>query len=145
MSLLLDLPNGILQHIASDVDPSTIESLSMCSKAIYNMAQRALRKHLEMKKKYSTIGFGGMWLYSNVIGVKDVPELDLASFVYKISRDRDIALYPTKLYIGALAFKESPFSPDEEYDDETKLKDYLFLSETLVHACPFTNDFERDV
>ena len=98
---LLGLPQEILlQIIEHEVEKEDLDNFVLCSKTIFTLASRALAKHQEMKKKYSTFVIGDMRSFQLRATTDPAPEVHPVVAVSKLLADHAFAQYCKILKVG---------------------------------------------
>ena len=100
---LMDLPNELVQRVIDLAEPGDIESFAICSKTVYALAKDSIRRHSDLKKKYSFVVLG------------DDPDADeehrrsyehhdmrSPAFLTAILDGKEVVYYPQKLYLYPL-------------------------------------------
>ena len=99
---MLSLPNEILGRIIQAVHPPDLESLAFANKHVYALAEKTLKRHLLLKKKYSVLRIGDSEDIRAIDAPAGIPDdaKDVFLLLNRIFEEPDLAYYPRTLYLG---------------------------------------------
>ena len=145
MANLLDLPNELLDRIILNVWPFDLPSLAICNKIIYNLAEKALKQHLALQKRYSTLAFAKD---DDVFESKASDDTKSALlFLGRIIEDPEIAYYPTVVQMGGFhsVYYECDKKDEEVFNNRLAcVHKYSDRLKELLDGCDFILDQEKE-
>ena len=132
---MLSLPNEILGRIIQAVPLPDLESLAFTSKHVYALAEKTLKRHLMLKKKYSVLRIRYLEADRVVDAPADIPDDAKGVFLLlnRIIVEPDIAYYPRTLYLG----NRDSFDDEQDYQIPERLS-----SITASHCAALRNSLD---
>ena len=144
MPHLLDFANEILYQIITATSPQDIESLAASCRIIHTLAESKIKRHRELKRKYTRLAFLDCGYAGNAPGVHPIYVLR------DVLHDTAVAQYPTVI-------RSTPFDSylyDERFNtdrDGPELKDVRAVAvgcekdiENAIYECAFIEIWERE-
>ena len=143
MPYLLDLANEILYQIITATSPHDIESLAASCRTINTLAKPRIKRHHELKKKYSRLAF------RDCEETRYMPAVHPIYLLRDVLQDATVAQYPTSI-------RGTYFSSDydEWYDNDLDIDEWEAVKAAAVeceseiinaiYQSPFIEILERE-
>ena len=134
MTTVLSLSNELLDRIIQAIPREDLLALALTNRIFNALTERALKRHLALRTKYSTLTFG-RFENDDFIPVSsrhdDVYHAVLV--LESIIRDPEIIYYPKTMRIGSCDDPEDPYNDGgDEQDDEDDWPDSTLTAEALT-------------
>ena len=139
MPILLDLPTELLLPIIRALRVKDLVLFALSNKFIYTVAKGVLRERLALKKKYSTLTFGGYEDTVHPDGCNQVDDVhDAVLFFVSTFKDYEVADFPATLRIGDCGKKDGTGS-----DKSGAYGKYLARREDTIYE--YSSEFKKKI